>query len=273
MPPTDAESDEVAIALRLESHASAKTCQQTVGATWSLLSGDQPTRAQMENNAGRRSLMVGKLDEAQLSFCRATVLDPTNTASFRSLAELLLLLRDAKQARQWAERAVKQTPEDQHVQSLYGDTLARVGEVDAARTVWLNAVGVDPDDRATIRKLSLTYAATGRQYIKGADYPRGDRFFRRAALLDTSNATAAAGMGQALLMQKEVSAALAWSKRAVALEPRDTELRILLGDAYAKSEQLDAAYKEWLIAVALDPGNARAHARYNRIPPEKRPEQ
>lgn len=264
------EQDEAAMALSLESHRDAPTCEKLVGSSWSLLDGDQPGRALGEIRSGRRSLIVGKLDEAQMAFCRATVLDASNPASFTALVRLFLLQRDAKKARAWAERAAKHHPDDPDVQRLYGDTLARVGEVDDARRIWLESVGVSADDAVAVRGVAATYAHAGEQSLKGADYAQADRLFRRAALLDPSSASAAAGLARALLHQGEIKAALAWARRAVSLEPRDPEYRLVLGDASDKAGNTEAAYEAWRVAYEIDPGNRRAQSRMRRIPADRR---
>jgi tetratricopeptide (TPR) repeat protein len=247
-----------------ERTATTPTCEQMVGPSWSLLSGDQPGRALAEIAIGRRALMLGKLEDAQVSFCRAAVLDPTKPDAFQALVRTLLLRRDANQALQWAERAAKQHPEIPEVQALYGDALARAGDVDHARTIWLENGHVDASDTAQIRGMAYTYAKGGDRAVKGADFAQADRLYRRAALLDPLNATAAAGLSRVLLVQAEVNAALHWAKRAVSLEPHDADLHIMLGDVLEKSGDLNAARAEWKNAYDLDPHNFRAASRMLR---------
>ena len=155
------------------------------GRAWASCSGgDQPGRAISEMGLGRRALMLGKLDDAQLSFCRAAVLDPTRPEAFQALVRVLLLRRDATQAREWAERAAKQHPESQEVQSLFGDALARAGDVDRARSIWLDGAKIDPSDAASVRGMAYTYVHGAERAVKGADYAQADRLYRRAVLLD-----------------------------------------------------------------------------------------
>jgi tetratricopeptide (TPR) repeat protein len=258
------------MALRLESHVDVPACETIVGASWSLLTGDQPTRAMSEVQAGRRALIIGKLDEAQIAFCRATVLDAMNADALSSLARLYLMRRDAEEAKQWAERAAKQFPRDIEVQNLYGDALARVGETDRAVATFLQAVDVDASDSAKVRGVAMTYAAGAERALRGTDYAQADRLFRRAALLDPSSPRAAAGMARALLNTGEVRAALAWAKRAAALEPRDPEVRLTLGDALEKVGNKTEAYKAWKLAFELEPENVRANNRLKRIPADQR---
>lgn len=262
--------DLAAAALKVESQKNLPECEELVGPSWSLLSGDQPARAAAEVRAGRRALIVGKLDEAQVAFCRATVLDSMNADAFTSLIRVYLMRRDPKKARAWAERAAKHHPNDAEIQRLYGDTLARVGEPDEAVRIWLSSVGVKPDDPTAVRGVAFTYATAGLRALEGSDYAQADRLLRRSALLDPSSARSAAGLGRALVMQGEYRAALAWTERAIELEPRDAEIRILLGDIHDKLGHREKAFDAWRLAYEIEPENKRAYARYGRIPISER---
>jgi len=247
-----------------EKTVSTPTCEQMVGPSWSLLTGSQPGRALSEMGLGKRALMLGKLDDAQVAFCRAVVLDPSRPEPFQALVHTLLLRRDAKQALQWAERMAKQHPGNVEVQSLYGDALARAGDIDHARTVWLEIGHVDPSDAASVRGMAYTYIHGADRAVKGADYAQANRLYRRAALLDPLNATAAAGLSRVLLVQGEIEAALHWAKQAASLEPQDPDLHVLLGDVQEKVGDLNAARTEYRSAYDLDPHNFRAASRMLR---------
>jgi DNA-binding response OmpR family regulator/tetratricopeptide (TPR) repeat protein len=243
----------------------APTCEQIVGPSWSLLGGDQPGRAMAELQLGRRALMLGKVDDAQISFCRSATLDPTRPEAFQSLVRLLLLRRDPAQAREWAERAAKQHPDNQDVQGLYGDALARAGDIDRARSIWLESGRLEPSDTAGARTMAITLVRGGDRSVRGADFAQADRLYRRAVLLDPLNGTAAAGLARVLLVQGETNAALQWAKRAVAIEPRDAALHLMLGDVLEKTGDLNAARTEWKTAYDIDPHNFRAASRMMRV--------
>jgi DNA-binding response OmpR family regulator/tetratricopeptide (TPR) repeat protein len=247
-----------------ESAAKAPSCEEIVGPSWSLLSSDQPRRALSELAAGRRALMLGKVDEAQQCICRSAVLDPTNPESFLALVKLFLLRRDANQARQWAERAAKQHAGNADVVDLYGDALARAGDADRARTMWLETAKTDPNDNAGVRHVAYAFVRAGERSVRGADYAQADRFYRRAILLDPLNGSAAAGLSRVELVQGEVPSALYWAKRAVAIEPRDSNLHIMLGDVLERSGNGEAARAEWKMAYEMDPHNFRAASRMLR---------
>jgi tetratricopeptide (TPR) repeat protein/DNA-binding response OmpR family regulator len=247
-----------------ETPAKAPSCEEIVGPSWSLLSSDEPRRALTEIRLGRRALMLGRLGEAQQSFCRAAVLDPTNPEAFLALVRVLLLQRDTTQAREWAERAAKQHPDNPDVQGLYGDALARAGDADRARGIWLAIGKVDVSDTASIRGMAYNYVRGGDRSVQGADYAQADRLYRRAILLDPLNATAAAGLARVLLVMNETQAALHWAKRAVALEPRAADLHVMLGDVLEKTGDAQSARSEWKAAYDIDPHNFKAASRMLR---------
>ena len=250
-----------------ETMVKAPTCEQIVGPSWALLGGGQPSRALAELGLGRRALMLGNLDDAQTSFCRSAVLDPTRSEAFQALVRLLLLRRDAAQAAEWAERATKQHPDDADMRGLYADALARAGDADRARSIWLEMGHIEPADPAGARLMALSSIRGGDRAVRGADFAQADRLYRRAVLLDPSNATAAAGLSRVLLVQGQTTAALYFAKRAVSIEPRDAELHVLLGDVLKKSDDLEGAKAEWKTAYDIDPHSRRAASRVLRGAP------
>jgi cytochrome c-type biogenesis protein CcmH/NrfG len=239
----------------------AKTCEEIVGPSWALLGSNQPGRALGEIGLGRRALMLGKLDDAQMCFCRAAVLDTTKPEAFLALIRVLLSKRDVVQAREWAERAARENPGNPDVQALYGDALARTGDIDRARALWLATGHIEPSDVSSTRVLAYNFIRGAERSVRSADPAQGERLFRRAVLLDPLNATGAAGLGRVLMSQGEYQGAREWIKRAVALEPRDVELRILFGDVLHKNGDDAAATAEWKTATELDPHNFKAAGR------------
>lgn len=208
--------------------------------------------------------MLGKLDDAQQCFCRAAVLDPTKPDAFVALVKVFLLRRDADQARLWAERAAKQHAGNAEVLDLYGDALARAGDADRARTMWLETAKTDPNDNAGVRHVAYAFVRAGERSVRAADYAQADRFYLRAILLDPLNGSAAAGLSRVVLVQGEIKAALYWAKRAVAIEPHDSNLHIMLGDVLERSGEGEAARAEWKVAYEMDPHNFRAASRMLR---------
>lgn len=242
----------------------APSCEEVVGPSWSLLGNDQPQRALSELAIARRALMVGRLDEAQTSFCRAAVLDSTRVDAFQALVRLYLLRRDAEKAREWAERGAKAHPNDPEMMGLYGDALARAGDVDQARSIWLGLGRIEPTDTEAVRTLSYTYVRAAERSGRAADQAQADRYYRRALYLDPLNGTAAAGLSRCLLVQGRVRPALHWAKRAVAIDPKNPELYVMLGDVQEKAGESDAARETWKRAYEIDPNNYHAASRMLR---------
>ncbi|HEX7669665.1 MAG TPA: tetratricopeptide repeat protein, partial [Polyangiaceae bacterium] len=247
-----------------EVQAKAPSCDQLVGPSWSLLGADQPARALREIGLGRRGMMLGKLDDAQIAFCRAVVLDPTKPDAFLALVRIFLLRNDAAQAREWAERAAKQHPGNQDVQAIYGDALARAGDSDRARDMWLSLAHIAPTDGDSVRAMAYTFLHGAQRAMKAADNAQADRLYRRAVLLDPLNAIATAGLARVLLVRGAIEGARTWAKRALALAPHDADLHVLLGDVEDKAGNVEAARAAWKNAYDIDPGNFKAASRMLR---------
>jgi Flp pilus assembly protein TadD len=144
---------------------------------------------------------------------------------------------------------------------LYGDALARAGDADRARSLWLETAKTDPNDAAGVRHVAYAFVRAGERSVRGADYAQADRYYRRATLLDPLNASAAAGLARVELVQGELKAALYWAKRAVAIEPHDADLHIMLGDVLERSGESALAKAEWKAAYDIEPQNFRAASR------------
>ncbi|HMJ16617.1 MAG TPA: tetratricopeptide repeat protein, partial [Polyangiaceae bacterium] len=117
----------------------------------------------------------------------------------------------------------------------------------------------------SVRGAAHHNASIAERALDEHDNARAERFFRRAALLDPTNAQAAAGLGRALGLIGDKRSAVAWANRARQLAPEDAAVHVLVADVYAHAGNKTRAEQLWREALRLDPNNVAAQSRIRRL--------
>jgi tetratricopeptide (TPR) repeat protein/DNA-binding NarL/FixJ family response regulator len=247
-----------------ESGTVAPTCAALLDPL-NLDEGNFPGAAYEQQVAGAKALVQGKVDDAQLAYCKAVRWDSKNPQSHIDLAQLFLIRKDGAAAAEEARAAVQLDPNSGRAQSLLGDGLVRVGDHEGAKQAWLLAAGVDPADPAKFKALLDRNLHEAEASLKKKDVSRAERFFRRAIVLDPDSLPASRGLAAALNQLGDGAAAVRWAQRALAREPRDPDAHVVLGDALSLLGDKPAAEREWREANRLDPSNIQAQIRIRRL--------
>jgi tetratricopeptide (TPR) repeat protein/DNA-binding NarL/FixJ family response regulator len=227
--------------------------------------GNFPGAAYEQQVAGAKALVQGKVDDAQLAFCKAVRWDGANPRAHIDLAQLLLIRKDGAAAAEQARQAVQLDPGSGRAQSLLGDALARVGDHEGAKQAWLAAAGVDGNDAVKYKALLERNLREAEASLKKKDVSRAERFFRRAIVLDPDSLPASRGLAACLNQLGDGAAAVRWAQRALAREPRDPDAHVVLGDALLLLGDKVGAEREWREANRLDPANIQAQNRIRRL--------
>lgn len=231
-----------------------------------LPDGDFPGAAYEQQRLAERALVRGNVDEAQRCYCKALRWGRSSVTRHIDLAQLMLIRRDGASAAEWAKRALELSPGNTKAYGLLGDGLARTGDVRGATQAWFAAIGaVDPSPQQKQEFIQSSMQEAGLSAYK-RDWPRAERFYRRAIFVDPENLKAALGLAASLLKLNEPKPSLLWAQRALAIDPRSAVARLALGDAQQALGQSSAAELEWREALALDPNNAEARLRLARPP-------
>lgn len=226
--------------------------------------GFYPGAAWQEVKAGRTSIVRGDLGAAQASFCRAVRWDKGNAEIAMQLAQVLLLRRDGEQALEWARKAASLDPSSLRAMETLGDALARTGGEEEAREAWLAAAKIDASDQRGVRGLVMREVRAADRALKGRELVVAEKYFRRAALLEPRSWSAMVGLSYVLLELGEVKPAVVWAERAVGIAPRNSSVRLALGDALARAGESARATEAWREATLLDPNNREARKRLRR---------
>jgi tetratricopeptide (TPR) repeat protein len=247
-----------------ESGTVAPTCASMIDPL-KLDAGNFPGAAYEQQVLGAKALVQGKLDDAQLAYCKAVRWASKNPQSHLDLAQLFLIRKDGAAAAEEARNAVELDPNSGRAQSLLGDGLVRIGDHEGAKQAWLLAAGVDANDPVKFKALMNRNLHEAEASLKKKDVARAERFFRRAIVLDPDSLQASRGLAAVLNQLGDGVAAMRWAQRALAREPRDPDAHVVLGDAlWLQGDKINAE-NEWREANRLDPANQEAQRRIHRL--------
>jgi tetratricopeptide (TPR) repeat protein len=227
--------------------------------------GNFPGAAYEQQANGAKALVQGKVDDAQVAYCKAVRWDAKNPQAHIDLAQLFLIRKDGAAAAAEARAAVELDPNSGRAQSLLGDGLVRIGDHEGAKAAWLLAAGVDPNDEAKFKALLDRNLHEAEASLKKKDVARAERFFRRAIVLDPDSLEASRGLAAVLNQLGDGAAAMRWAQRALTREPRDPDAHVVLGDSLLLLGDKPAAEREWREANRLDPANLQAQNRIRRL--------
>jgi serine/threonine protein kinase len=119
-----------------------------------------------------------------------------------------------------------------------------------------------PDPKAR-KEAARTKAASALRAFRSNQLPRAASLYNQALELDPRNRKALAGLAELEFERGHYREALRFGKKAVRLAPKDKALRILLGDAYYKTVNYEAARREYEKAKEL--GHSAAAGRLTRL--------
>ena len=227
--------------------------------------GNFPGAAYEQQVAGSKALVRGKVDDAQIAYCKAVRWDSKNPQAHIDLAQLFLIRKDGAAAAEEARNAIELDPNSGRAQSLLGDGLVRIGDHEGAKQAWLLAAGIDPKDDAKLKALINRNLHEAEASLKKKDVSRAERFFRRAIVMEPDSLQASRGLAAVLNQLGDGHAAVRWVQRALAREPRDPDSHVVLGDALLLLGDKSGAEREWREANRLDPANMEAQKRIRRL--------
>jgi cytochrome c-type biogenesis protein CcmH/NrfG len=227
--------------------------------------GNFPGAAYEAQQAGARALVQGRVEDAELAYCKAVRWDAKNPQMQMALSQLFLIRKDGAAAAEAARAAIELDPNSSRAQSLLGDGLVRIGDHEGAKQAWLMAAGILPTETDKINAMITRDLSEATQSLRKSDALRAERFYRRAIVLRPDSLEASRGLAQVLNLLGDGAAAERWAQRALASEPRDPDTHVTLGDALMLMNDKAGAEREWREANRLDPSNLEAQKRIKKL--------
>ncbi len=165
-------------------------------------------------------------------------LDPTNQAVRRLSGEVATALKDE----------AKTKPADAQV--LIEAAKVATGESPSMKTTGPDKIG-DP-------VAASQWVASGNSKLAAGQLAEARNAFARAVTADSGSHAGLAGLAEVAYNESEYTRAVLAAKRAIALAPKVSAYRMLLGKSFYKLLRYEDAIKQWRKALELDPGNAAA---------------
>ena len=222
-----------------------------------LLAGCRPNanvRKQKYMESGDRFSADGKYREAAIQYLNALKVDGENPAAHYALARTYGHLRQFNDARLQLARTVELQPGNLQARVDYGNLLFASGRVDEAKEQANTVLAERPADPGVHALLSAIALREGQREAALNEIHRALELDpNRAAFHDDLamiEAGASTGNG---LVEEEL-------KKAIALDPKSVNAKLLLVAFYSRNDRLQDAEKAGWDAMATDPGNLPARA-------------
>lgn len=229
---------------------------------------------------------AGRLAEARAGYEAVLALDPVHFDAAHLLAVLTLQSGRARDAMEFARRAVQSQPANANAFNTLGETCRAAGEPAQAEAAYRQAIALDPRNLGARINLGHLLRGLGRGAEALEHYAEGVALhpelphthlqlaealaaqgrtqeavdaFRRALERDADTPAAHAGLGNALLVLGEADEALAASQRALALRPDLAVLHFNAANALRAKGFAAEAIAAYEAAIERDPRLASAH--------------
>ena len=244
------------------------------------------------NNIGVLLKNGGKPDDAIAAFKKAIAADASFAGSYSNLAIIEEERHDYAAAEEHFRAALHRDPNNHSVRTNYGGLLFLMGRLEDARRELETVIREDPNDASAYNNLGAVFGKTGQSPDEVAAYrkavaldPRsadvhhnlglalikagsgedGERELRRAIVLDGHDVPAYLNLGRYLVDQGRGEESLDLLRQATAQEPRNPDLRFLLGEAalrFGSKRDAIAAFQE---VLRLRPEDSEARKRLETL--------
>lgn len=190
--------------------------------------------------------------EAIASYRRATALNPTDTDTQHSLANLLAEQGELAEATERYQQLLQHQPKFAEVYYNLGNAKHQQGDIEGAIDCYRRALELKPDCS------TFHYNLGNMLYQQGKSREAAD-CYRRACSLAPDDPEASYNLGRALQELKEFTEAEEAYKNAIRLKPAWAEIYSNLGVIRMDQGDLDAAIEWQQRALDMEPDMVQAH--------------
>lgn len=226
----------------------------TVAILLSGCRGNPDVRKHRYLESGMRFSAEGRYREASIQYLNALKVDQDFGDAHYQLAQAYEHMGQFRTASQELERAIDADPENLAARVDYGNLLLADGKISMAQEQAGTVLAAQPDNPGVHALFSSIASRQGRNALAIEE-------IRRAIRLDPNRAAFHENLG--LLLSGDparTASAEAEFRKAIELEPKSLNARLLLVSYFARGKRLVAAEKAAWSAVAVDPRSITARA-------------
>jgi len=211
-------------------------------------------------NLGNIYLRQNRLDEARANFQKVLRIDGNCAACRYGLGQAALSAKDYKQAVEYLEQALKQTPQANRIHYALAMAYRGLGDLETARThlAQQGPVGVRVSDplidglRQLIRGDRL-HAIQGRKALDAGRFSEAADEFRKAIAANPTGIPARVNLGAALAQMQDVTGAIEQYQQALKIDPTNATAHYNLGFLLSKQNRHEQAIIHFQAVLALNP--------------------
>lgn len=207
---------------------------------------------------GESYLKDGDFEKARIEFLNVQRLEPMNARAIRQLGYLLHEQGAVLSAYKFLAKAVELNPQDTEIALKLASAQVAVGEWKKGQDAAVAILAKDPANKDAIIVLAESamtpeLTATTAQWLER---------IRPAASMKAEFHLA---LGQLALRRKDMVAAEAAVRQAIAVEPKSVAAHVALGDWYRSKSNLALAEQEFKTAMAAAPARSLAPLKYAEL--------
>jgi tetratricopeptide (TPR) repeat protein len=213
--------------------------------------GQIPDFAEALCNLARLQQATGRAGAAAESARRALAADPDLQPAHLLLGRALLDQGELSAAEAPLRAAIRLQPADAEAHLHLGTSLLELGRIAEAREAFEAAMRLDAERIRTVLKVAGIW-------LTGAFADDAVRVYERAVAIDPHSSDARGGLAFAYHLQQRPGQCKDACRRALALVPDKTDLRLLLSHSLTCLGRFDEAEAEIREAIARDPSSVKA---------------
>jgi hypothetical protein len=195
----------------------AVTCDTALGEPFVVRSKASPGRSAALWSRSRRSLLGGREPVALEQMCESASWDLAGRGAF-GLVEYYFQVSDFVQAMHWAERIPQRSSRYLDARGMIGDIHGQRGDVPSALKVYADTWNFDVADKARRAGIAEGFLSGAVHALDNGDSWTGERFARRAVVIDPASSAAALTLARAFGRFGLQDASVLWSARARELD-------------------------------------------------------
>jgi len=212
----------------------------------------KPDSTKAWSNLGRIQRDRGDKVIALASFQRATEADPSNAEAWRDLGNMRFAAKEHRESAAAFQKIIELGKAITSDQVHLGESLMRLGQLDAATEAFLAAEKLEPENAHALLGLAMLWGQRG-------DNKQAFEYAERAVNKEPGNGAAWSSKGYALVRLGRYPEAVTAMQTAVKLAPDSSNVWINSGEALLRNGNLSQAIYALEKAVSLAPAATDGH--------------